>query len=250
MGDIRELLERHQLDSLLPEASQNQNLAAQANSGHWWNRLFPSRQDEPPPPPPPPPPKMPSPWEMLKPDGGEWKRTGLWDPSMAEALNSSPIGVISYADRHGKKQTAKVTVGNLPNILFNEYSALQGSDPKQGYAGDEKLKEGKTATAHAILNDLSYRPDSIVASPFISNQRRQQKDFQNFREYQDIAGNALADHMILSDPVQGRGNYNLRDTPSIGARIVNGRRDPKQTLYRQYGPFVNANTGGKGWIDF
>ena len=65
MGDIGEALERHGLGFLVPGSKPEQNVAAQTNSGSWWNRLLRPKQEEPLPPPPPPPPPR-NPWDSFK----------------------------------------------------------------------------------------------------------------------------------------------------------------------------------------
>lgn len=133
MGDIGEALERYGPGFLVPGSRPEQNVAAQTNSGHWWNRLFHCRQEEPPPPPPPP-----DPWDSFK------------SPDTAGAFDTTRFG--------------NRTLEDIAGTLYNENSSLRAGDPKQGFATQQQLDNGATAMAHAILNG-SFKGDAIRERP-------------------------------------------------------------------------------------
>ena len=212
---------------------------AQSSSGHWWNRLFPSKQDEPPPPDPPPPLKLPSPYDMLKPDGGDWKKTGLWNPGMAAVFDSSRFGNRNLED--------------IAGTLYNENKTLRAGDPQKGLKDQKQLDDGSRAMAHAILNNSfkGYKLGRVAPSDVAE----QEKNSDLYKHYAEIARQALWEHMNNNDPVQGLTQYNHRDHYDVGNRIVKfpnekkGRPDPDQPVFQQYGPFLDIR-GGRKWIVF
>src|SRR5947207_7977841 len=121
----------------MPDPKQAPNAPPSTDSGHWWERLFrsSSQSDLPAPPAPPPPPSA---WELLKPGGGDWAKTGMWDPSMAAAWDSANTGNRSLADIGG--------------TMYNENKGLRPGDPKQGFANQQELDRGSLAIGHVILN--------------------------------------------------------------------------------------------------
>ena len=231
MGDIGEALERHGLGFLVPGSRPEQNLATQTNSGGWLDSLFHRKQAAPPPdpPPPPPPPKLPSPYDMLKPNGGEWRKTGLWDPGMAAAVDSSKFG--------------NRTLTQIAGTLYNENKPLRAGNPQKGFGDQKQLDEGARVMAHAIING-SFKNKSLkeVATSEVSEK---EKGTDLYKHYLEIARQALAEHMDNNDPVQGRTQYNHRFNSDVGNRIVKGAkgrsfRDPAQPVFQRYGPFENV----------
>lgn len=227
--------------------------ASQPQPG-WLDRLR-QRYAVPPDPPPPPPPNV-SPWRP------EFLRTG--------AMDSSKIGQIGVTNKKtGRTVPRDVTLGEIPNILFNEYRSVRGSAPPQrsrptrlsqptkqtpskiDYAGDEDLRKAKTDTAYAIFNDARYAPRTKVALPVVSQRARQSPEYaRDFKDYQNTVWDAFAGYMMGQDRVEGRGRYNFRPYGPDATRLVKDRNgkfkpDPQQTIYRHYGPFYDPNQSKK-----
>jgi hypothetical protein len=206
--------------------------------------------------------------EKMKPDNAfnpwrpEFLSTGAMDPFHVGRLkwevsgkNANPRtrktvaddgNPITYTTAGNKTYAHKdTTLGSVANVLFNEYRALQGNNPKDRknhYAGDEQLKKAKSDTAYAILNTARYRPGTQVAPSVLNDAARQPPEYKrDFQDYRNTVWNAFAGYVMGKDPVEGRGNYNFRVRESNMPRQVAGRTDPEQTVYKHYGPFYDPN---------
>jgi hypothetical protein len=234
----------------MPDEKNKQ--AAQSQPG-FWDRIRNGIRDRFGEPPPPEPPSLInlSPWRP------EFLRSG--------AMDSSRIGQIGVTDKKtGRTVPRDVTLGEVPNILFNEYRSITGSrpqpsrptkpsqptkrtPPKINYAGDEQLRRARSDTAYAIFNDARYAPGTKVAPPTVSRRARQSPEYaRNFKDYQNTVWNAFAGYMMGQDPVEGRGYYNRRYTNSTAPRMSGGAPQP---LYRQYGPFRDVYQNSDAWLD-
>jgi hypothetical protein len=221
----------------------------------------------------PPEPELP---EKMKPDNA----FNPWTPQFLStgAMDSSKIGTLSWglkgraANPKTKPATAAdgnpiiyrkkghriiaskpTTLGDVSNVLFNEYRSLQGSNPKDPntpYAGDEQLKKAKSDTAYAIFNDARYAPGTEVAPPVVNKKAQQSPEYgRDFKNYQNTVWNAFAGYVMGRDPVEGRGYYNSRPNNSMAPRHVGGKIDPQQTVYRRYGPFASSYGPRTPYVD-
>lgn len=203
-----------------------------------------------------------------------------WRPEFLRsgAMDATPVGTLSWevkgrdANPKTRKSVAddgnpltykkvghrilaskRATLADVPNVLFNEYRALQGSNPrnqKTHYAGDQQLRKGKSDTAHAILNDAHYAPGTEVAPAVLSNQARGSSEYKrDFQDYRNTAWDAFANWFIGKDPVEGRGYYNFRSNSSLAPRRVGGKIDPQETVYRRYGPFASSYGSKTPYLD-
>jgi hypothetical protein len=211
----------------MPNPIQGQTPAPPTESDHWWNRIFPR---EVPPSPPPPSPTLPSAWDLLKPGGGEWSKTGLWDPSMGAAWDSARVG--------------NRTLGQVAGTLYNENKGLRPGDPRKGFEDQTQLDKGANAMGHAILNG-SFKGNSpgLVAT---SKVKKQETNTGSYKHYQELARQALWEHVNNNDPTKGRTQYNHRDTDDVGNRLVKNAkgkwvRDPNQPVFQRFGPFQDSS---------
>lgn len=221
----------------------------------------------------PPVPELPEkmkPANMFNPWRPEFLRSGAMDPT--------PVGTLSWqvkgraANPKTRKSVAvdgnpltykkvghrilaskRVTLGDISKVLFNEYRALQGSNPKKPktpYAGGEQLKKAKNDTAYAILNDAHYAPGTEVAPPIVNARARRSKEYKrDFQNYKNTAWDAFANWFTGKDPVEGRGRYNFRSNNSMAPRRVGRKIDPQQTVYRRYGPFASSYGSTTPYVD-
>jgi hypothetical protein len=208
MDDLKELLSRHGLGFLLATGSQK-SAGPQNNDGV---------------PAPPEPQKLPSAWDLLRPDGGDWKKSGAWDPRMAQAWDQTQVG--------------NRTLDNIAGTLYNENKGLRGGDTKKGYAGQKELDRGVVLMGHALINAAHKSLPFTYAAK--SDTDPGEKNSPLYQYYQQRARQALEERSRDIDPLHGRTQYNHRFNESRAPRKVGGGK--VENFFSSVGPFEDAGS--------
>jgi hypothetical protein len=208
MDDLRQLLAKHGLGFLLATGGQKNDANQQDGSVM----------------PPPEPNKMPSAWDLMRPDGGGWKTNGAWDPRMVQAWDKTRVG--------------NRTLDDIAGTLYNENKGLRGGDTKKGYAGQKELDRGVVLMGHALINaGLKPLPLTYAAK---SDTDANEKNSSLYQYYQQRAREALEERSRGIDPTHGKTQYNHRFNDSHeGRKTKSGKLE---NFFTSVGPFENAGS--------